>query len=159
MAITASDFEASSHFICREGVLLDPKRFVPPDISIISGTQCPPIKGGSNHSIPRTFGLRVAFSALVFTLHTLALKLSKIKASVLTDILYNLSNGQELRIGAMTHWKWINLNAGSSFSENRNAKSLGFSFNYRRWKINCGIYFHENSILGTPIFIDICHYL
>ena len=49
---------------------------------------------------------------------------------------------------------------GTSISENRNTKSIGFSFNYRRWKINYGIYFHENSaILGIPQFLDVRRYL
>ena len=89
-----------------------------------------------------------------------AIKLPIIKASILTDLLYNTSNGKELRVGITTHWKWLNLNAGTSIAENRNAKAMGFSFNYRRWKINYGIYFHENSaVLGTPQFLDIRRYL
>ena len=89
-----------------------------------------------------------------------AVKLPFIQTSILTDLLYNITNGQELRTGITTHWKWLNLNAGTSISENRNAKSIGFSFNYRRWKINYGIYFHENSaVLGTPQFLDVRRYL
>ena len=89
-----------------------------------------------------------------------AIKLPLVHTSILTDLLYNTSNGQELRIGVTTHWKWLNLNAGTSIAENRNAKSIGFSFNYRRWKINYGIYFHENSaILGIPQFLDVRRYL
>ena len=89
-----------------------------------------------------------------------AIKLPIIKASILTDLLYNTSNGKELRVGITTHWKWLNLNAGTSIAENRNAKAMGFSFNYRRWKINYGIYFHENSaVLGIPQFLDVRRYL
>ena len=89
-----------------------------------------------------------------------AVKLPLVQTSILTDLLYNTSNGQELRSGITTHWKWLNLNAGTSIAENRNAKAMGFSFNYRRWKINYGIYFHENSaVLGTPQFLDIRRYL
>ena len=89
-----------------------------------------------------------------------AVKFPFIQTSILTDLLYNITNGQELRTGIITHWKWLNLNAGTSISENRNAKSIGFSFNYRRWKINYGIYFHENSaVLGTPQFLDVRRYL
>ena len=89
-----------------------------------------------------------------------AFKLPFIYTSILTDLLYNTSNEQELRAGVTTHWKWLNLNAGTSISEKRNAKSMGFSFNYRRWKINYGIYFHENSaVLGTPQFLDVRRYL
>ena len=89
-----------------------------------------------------------------------AVKLPLVQTSILTDLLYNTSNGQELRIGVTTHWKWLNLNAGTSIAENRNAKAMGFSFNYRRWKINYGIYFHENSaVLGTPQFLDVRRYL
>ncbi len=89
-----------------------------------------------------------------------AFKLPFIHTSILTDLLYNTSNGQELRAGVTTHWKWLNLNAGTSIAENRNAKAMGFSFNYRRWKINYGIYFHENSaVLGTPQFLDVRRYL
>jgi len=89
-----------------------------------------------------------------------AFKLPFVQTSILTDFLYNTSNGQELRAGITTHWKWLNFNAGTSISENRNAKSMGFSFNYHRWKINYGIYFHENSaVLGTPQFLDVRRYL
>ena len=89
-----------------------------------------------------------------------AIKLPIIKVSILTDLLYSSSNGKEVRAGVSTNWKWMNINAGTSISENRNASSLGFSFNYRSWKINYGIYFHENSaVLGTPKFLDVRRYL
>ena len=89
-----------------------------------------------------------------------ALKLPFVQASILTDMLYNTNNGQEFRTGITTQWKWLNLNAGTSISEKRNAKSIGFSFDYRRWKINYGIYFHENSdVLGIPQFLDVRRYL
>ena len=89
-----------------------------------------------------------------------AIKLPIIKASILTDLLYSSSNGQEVRAGVSTNWKWMNINAGTSISENRNAKAMGFSLNYRRWKINYGIYFHENSaVLGIPQFLDVRRYL
>jgi len=56
--------------------------------------------------------------------------------------------------------EFLNFNAGKSISDNRNAISLGFSFNYRSWKINYGIYFHENSaVLGIPQFLDVRRYL
>ncbi|SVD04992.1 uncharacterized protein METZ01_LOCUS357846, partial [marine metagenome] len=67
-----------------------------------------------------------------------AIKLPIIKASILTDLLYSSSNGQEVRAGVSTNWKWININAGTSISENRNAQAMGFSLNYRKWKINYG---------------------
>ena len=54
--------------------------------------------------------------------------------------------------------QWLNFQMGSSLNKNRNAKSLGFSFNYNNWLITYGIFKHENSILGTPKFIDIRHY-
>jgi len=89
-----------------------------------------------------------------------AIKLPIIKASILTDLLYSSSNGQEVRAGVSTNWKWMNINAGTSISKNRNAKAMGFSLNYRRWKINYGIYFHENSaLLGIPQFLDVRRYL
>ena len=89
-----------------------------------------------------------------------AIKLPIIKASILTDLLYSSSNGQEVRTGVSTNWKWMNINAGTSISKNINAKAMGFSFNYRSWKINYGIYFHENSaVLGTPQFLDVRRYL
>jgi hypothetical protein len=85
-----------------------------------------------------------------------AVKLPLVKVSLLTDLLYKSGEGQEIRLGITTHWKWLNVIAGTSVSKNRNAQSIGFSFNYRRWKINYGIYFHENSaILGTPKFLDV----
>ena len=89
-----------------------------------------------------------------------AIKLPIIKVSILTDLLYSSSNGQEVRTGVSTNWKWMNINAGTSISKNRNTKAMGFSFNYRSWKINYGIYFHENSVvLGTPQFLDVRRYL
>lgn len=89
-----------------------------------------------------------------------AIKLPIIKVSILTDLLYSSSNGKEVRAGVSTNWKWMNINAGTSISKNRNAKAMGFSLNYRRWKINYGIYFHENSaVLGIPHFLDVRRYL
>ena len=89
-----------------------------------------------------------------------AIKLPIIKASILTDLLYSSSNGKEVRASVSTYWKWMNINAGISISKNRNAKAMGFSLNYRRWKINYGIYFHENSaVLGIPQFLDVRRYL
>ena len=89
-----------------------------------------------------------------------AIKLPIIKASILTDLLYSSSNGKEVRAGVSTNWKWMNINAGTSISKNRNTKAMGFSLNYRRWKINYGIYFHENSaVLGIPQFLDVRRYL
>ncbi len=86
-------------------------------------------------------------------------KLPIVKASILTDLLYNSINGQELRAAISTNYKWMNINAGTSISENRNAKAMGFSLNYRRWKINYGIYFHETAVLGIPQFLDVRLYL
>ena len=87
-------------------------------------------------------------------------KLPIVKASILTDLLYNSINGQELRAAISTNYKWMNINAGTSISKNRNAKAMGFSLNYRRWKINYGIYFHENSaVLGIPQFLDVRRYM
>ena len=89
-----------------------------------------------------------------------AIKLPIIKASILTDLLYSSSNGKEVRAGVSTNWKWMNINAGTSISKNRNTKAMGFSFNYGSWKINYGIYFHENSaVLGIPQFLDVRRYL
>ena len=88
-----------------------------------------------------------------------AIKLPIIKASIPTDLLYSSSNGQEVRAGISTNWKWMNINAGTSISKNRNAKAMGFSLNYRRWKINYGIYFHETAVLGIPQFLDVRLYL
>ncbi len=88
------------------------------------------------------------------------INLTKVKTSLLADLLYNLEHGEEMRFAIATNWKYLNLNAGRSISENRNASSLGFSFNYGSWKINYGIYFHENSVvLGTPQFLDVRRYL
>ena len=92
-----------------------------------------------------------------------ALKLSLVQASILTDLIYNTINGKEIRGGLTTQFKWLNFNAGISFSEKdkeKNTQSMGFSFNYRRWKINYSINLHENSaILGTPQFLDVRRYL
>jgi hypothetical protein len=90
----------------------------------------------------------------------LKIKLPKVKTSLMADLLYNLEQGKEMRIAFATDMEFLNFNAGRSISDNRNAISLGFSFNYRSWKINYGIYFHENSaILGTPRFLDVRRYL
>ena len=90
----------------------------------------------------------------------LKIKLPKVKTSLMADLLYNLEQGKEMRIAFATDMKFLNFNAGRSISDNRNAISLGFSFNYRSWKINYGIYFHENSeVLGTPRFLDVRRYL
>ena len=90
----------------------------------------------------------------------LKIKLPKVKTSLMADLLYNLEQGKEMRIAFATDMEFLNFNAGRSISDNRNAISLGFSFNYRSWKINYGIYFHENSaVLGTPQFLDVRRYL
>jgi hypothetical protein len=90
----------------------------------------------------------------------LKIKLPKVKTSLMADLLYNLEQGKEMRIAFATDMEFLNFNAGRSISDNRTAISLGFSFNYRSWKINYGIYFHENSaILGTPRFLDVRRYL
>ena len=90
----------------------------------------------------------------------LKIKLPKVKTSLMADLLYNLEQGKEMRIAFATDMEFLNFNAGKSISDNRNAISLGFSFNYRSWKINYGIYFHENSaVLGTPQFLDVRRYL
>jgi hypothetical protein len=90
----------------------------------------------------------------------LNIKVPNVNTSLLADILYNIDHGKEMRFAIATNWKYLNLNAGRSISENRNASSLGFSFNYRSWKINYGIYFHENSaVLGIPQFLDVRRYL
>ena len=134
------------------GITLDAGTIVPLSSSLILGAVIRNIGYEYTNSLkaelPMEGGLGVA------------VKLPFVQTSILTDLLYNASNGQELRIGIITHWKWLNLNAGTSISENRNAKSMGFSFNYRRWKINYGIYFHENSsVLGIPQFLDVRRYL
>ena len=84
-----------------------------------------------------------------------------LKISVLTDAIYLSGKGTDFRIGARTHFKWLNVYAGTSISEKRNARALGFSFNHRRWLINYGIYHHENSILGPtlPQFLNVRRYL
>ena len=88
-----------------------------------------------------------------------AAKLPIIKTYILADLLVN-RHGSEFRAGMTTDWKWLNLNVGTSISENRNAKAIGFSLNYPSWKINYGIYFHENSgVLGIPQFLDVRRYL
>ena len=90
----------------------------------------------------------------------LKIKLPKVKTSLMADLLYNLEQGKEMRIAFATDMEFLNFNAGKSISDNRNAISLGFSFNYRSWKINYGIYFHENSaVLGIPQFLDVRRYL
>ena len=79
--------------------------------------------------------------------------------SLLTDAIYISENGIDTRIGVKTHWKSINLHAGTSINKKRNANALGFSFNYRSWSISYGIYNHENSNLGIPQFFDIRRYI
>jgi hypothetical protein len=90
----------------------------------------------------------------------LKIKLPKVKTSLMADLLYNLEQGREMRIAFATDMEFLNFNAGRSISDNRNAISLGFSFNYRSWKINYGIYSHENfAVLGIPQFLDVRRYL
>ena len=67
--------------------------------------------------------------------------------------------GIDFRIGARTHWKWLNVRAGASIHEKRNAQAFGFSFKHRQWLVNCGIYSHENSALGLPLFLDVRRYI
>jgi hypothetical protein len=80
------------------------------------------------------------------------------KISVLTDAIY-LTEGIDIRMGFRTHFKWLNIHAGTSIHKKRAAQGMGFSFNYRQWLISYGIYSHENSNLGLPQFLDVRRYL
>ena len=82
-----------------------------------------------------------------------------LKISVLADAIYLSEKGTDFRIGTRTHWKWLNIHAGTSIFEKRNAWAFGFSFNYRKWLISYGIYHHENTILGLPQFLDVRRYI
>ena len=84
---------------------------------------------------------------------------SPFKISILTDVIYLSDKGMDIRMGLKTHFKWMNVHAGTSIHEKRNAQALGCSFNFRQWLINCGIYNHENSVLGLPLFLDVRRYL
>ena len=79
----------------------------------------------------------------------------------LSDAVHITELGTDIRLGFRTDWKWINLHMGVSVHEKRNSKAMGFSFNYQRWFISYGIYYHENSMLAPslPQFIDIRYYL
>ena len=81
------------------------------------------------------------------------------KISVLTDAIYLPDTGTDIRLGIRTHWRWMNVHAGTSIHEKRTAQALGFSFKHRQWLVNCGIYNHENSELGLPLFLDVRRYL
>ena len=84
---------------------------------------------------------------------------SPFKISILTDVIYLSDKGMDIRMGLKTHFKWMNVHAGTSIHEKRNAQAFGCSFNFRQWLINCGIYNHENSVLGLPLFLDVRRYL
>ena len=88
-----------------------------------------------------------------------AIKLPLINTSVMTDVLYKKDNRAEIHIGCKTHSKWLNLHTGISIHEKRIAQALGFSFHFRQWLISYGVYQHENSILGLPIFLDVRRYM
>jgi hypothetical protein len=134
------------------GITLDVGTTIPMGTSITLGAVIRNLGYGFRNNLHADLPLEYGVGA--------AIKLPIVKASILTDLLYNSINGQEVRVAISTNWKWMNVNAGTSISENRNAKSIGFSFNYRRWKINYGIYFHENSaVLGIPQFWDVRRYL
>ena len=132
------------------GITLDVGAIIPLRSSIILGAVIRNLGYENTNNLRARLPVEGGIGAAFKILHT----------SILTDVLYNTTNGQEFRAGIITHWKWFNLSAGTSFSKNRNAKTVGFSFNYRRWKINYGIYFHGNStVLGTPQFLDVRRYL
>ena len=80
------------------------------------------------------------------------------KISILTDVIYLSEKGTDIRFGTRTHFKWLNIHAGTSMHEKRNAQALGFTFNYRKWLINYSIYYHKNTVLGLPHFLDIRRY-
>ena len=81
--------------------------------------------------------------------------------SLLSDVVHIAELGTDIRLGLRTDWKWINLHMGASVHEKRNSKAMGFSFNFQKWFISYGIYYHENSILGPtlPQFLDVRRYL
>ena len=78
--------------------------------------------------------------------------------SLLTDIVLS-EKETDIRIGFRTHWKWLNMHAGISIHDKRTSRAAGFSFTFRDWLINYGIYSHENSILGIPQFLDVRRYI
>ena len=78
--------------------------------------------------------------------------------SLLTDIVLS-EKETDIRIGYKTHWKWLNMHAGISIHDKRTSRAVGFSFTFRDWLINYGIYHHENSILGIPQFLDVRRYI
>ncbi|SVD72607.1 uncharacterized protein METZ01_LOCUS425461, partial [marine metagenome] len=43
------------------------------------------------------------------------------KISILTDVIYLSEKGTDIRFGARTHFKWLNIHAGTSMHEKRNA--------------------------------------
>ena len=81
--------------------------------------------------------------------------------AVLSDAIYLAEKGIDIRFGVRTQWEILNVYAGTSLNEKRNAQALGFSLNYRKWLISYGVYFHENTILGPvlPQFLDVRRYL
>ena len=83
------------------------------------------------------------------------------KISFLTDAIYLSDKKTDIRVGVRTHFKLLNVYAGTSISEKRNAQALGFSLRYRKWLINYGVYNHENTMLGPtlPQFLDVRRYL
>ena len=77
------------------------------------------------------------------------------------DAIYLTEKGTDIRIGVRSHFKFLNVHAGTSIHEKRTAKAFGFSFNYQKWLISYGVYYHGNSTLGStlPQFFDIRRYL
>ena len=98
---------------------------------------------GLQAELPLTIGLGAAF------------QLAALNTSLFSDIKYSADHGPGLHGAINTNWKFINFRAGAALYENQKSTAAGFSFQYRRWKLNYGVYFHENTILGLPQFMDI----
>ena len=81
------------------------------------------------------------------------------KMSILMDAIYQSKMGTDLRMGVRSHFKSLNVHAGTSIHKKRNAQALGFTLYYRKWLIGYSIYYHENSVLGLPQFLDVRRYL
>ena len=105
----------------------------------------------TNQKIKSKFPIEYGFGSFAF--------IPKVKTSILSDIVYN-EIGTEFRVAIKTNWKFINLNAGSTILGNRKAQAIGLVINYKKWRVNYSVFFHDEcQICGIPKFIDIRRYL
>lgn len=77
------------------------------------------------------------------------------KSKILLDVQVNDEHGTSIHTGVIKSFKKFTVMAGAERSDTKNQFSMGFETQFNKWGLGAGVAFHENSILGTPRYIEI----